>query len=99
MGSICFSNTLKLGLLSKSGAYGVGSICFSNTLKLVSPWGHMSSVWVVFVLATLSNDNLDCLPCLIVWVVFVLATLSNLNLYVILVVFVWVVFVLATLSN
>ena len=56
-------------------------------------------MWVVFVLATLSNDDYFSDQDHHVWVVFVLATLSNDDYFSDQDHHVWVVFVLATLSN
>ena len=77
----------------------VGSICFSNTLKLLQNIPRDICVWVVFVLATLSNKLVFIYIDDDVWVVFVLATLSNSVLIERIERGVWVVFVLATLSN
>ena len=56
VGSICFSNTLKQKANRCSKMICVGSICFSNTLKPSNQLIYYFLVWVVFVLATLSND-------------------------------------------
>ena len=55
VGSICFSNTLKLSGWVLSLLDSVGSICFSNTLKQCVIADISDNVWVVFVLAIPSN--------------------------------------------
>ena len=55
VGCICFSNTLKLVQRQWNGDGSVGCICFSNTLKHRADYYIPFVVWVVFVLATLSN--------------------------------------------
>ena len=52
---ICFSNTLKLVCNIAKIIIGVCCICFSNTLKPSIAIFKAEIVWVVFVLAILSN--------------------------------------------